>query len=133
MGDTFEVLWGQGYITDYIGSVKYQISPLSFYQVNPVQTEKLYSQALEYAGLKGDETVWDLYCGIGTISLFLAQKAKQVYGVEIVPPAIDDARENALLNGIENAQFLWENLKKSFRNTIKIMKNSTEEKRHTRM
>ena len=84
---------------------KYQISPLSFYQVNPVQTEKLYSQALEYAGLKGDETVWDLYCGIGTISLFLAQKAKQVYGVEIVPPAIDDARENALLNGIENAQF----------------------------
>lgn len=105
MGDTFEVLWGQGYITDYIGSVKYQISPLSFYQVNPVQTEKLYSQALEYAGLKGDETVWDLYCGIGTISLFLAQKAKQVYGVEIVPPAIDDARENALLNGIENAQF----------------------------
>ena len=105
MGDTFEVLWGQGYITDYIGSVKYQISPLSFYQVNPVQTEKLYSQALEYAGLKGDETVWDLYCGIGTISLFLAQKAKQVYGVEIVPPAIDDARENAQLNGIENAQF----------------------------
>ena len=74
---------------------------MSFYQVNPVQTEKLYSQALEYAGLKGDETVWDLYCGIGTISLFLAQKAKQVYGVEIVPPAIDDARENALLNGIE--------------------------------
>ena len=95
---------GQGYITDYIGSVKYQISPLSFYQVNPVQTEKLYSQALEYAGLKGDETVWDLYCGIGTISLFLAQKANR-FTAWNVPPAIDDARENALLNGIENAQF----------------------------
>ena len=105
MGDTFELLWGKEYITDYIGSVKYQISPLSFYQVNPIQTEKLYSQALEYADLKGDETVWDLYCGIGTISLFLAQKAKQVYGVEIVAPAIDDARENAKLNGIENAEF----------------------------
>ena len=105
MGDTFEVLWGQGYITDYIGSVKYQISPLSFYQVNPVQTEKLYSQALEYAGLKGDETVWDLYCGIGTISLFLAQKAKQVYGVEIVPQAIEDAKHNAEINEITNAEF----------------------------
>ena len=105
MGDTFEVLWGQGYITDYIGSVKYQISPLSFYQVNPVQTEKLYSQALEYADLKGDETVWDLYCGIGTISLFLAQKAKQVYGVEIVPQAIEDAKHNAEINEITNAEF----------------------------
>ena len=73
MGDSYEILWGQGYITDYIGNVKYQISPLSFYQVNPVQTEKLYGLALEYADLKGDETVWDLYCGIGTISLFLAQ------------------------------------------------------------
>ena len=88
MGDTYEVLWGQGFIRDYIGNVRYQISPLSFYQVNPVQTEKLYSQALEYADLKGGETVWDLYCGIGTISLFLAEKAGQVYGVEIVPQAI---------------------------------------------
>ena len=105
MGDSFEVLWGQGYITDYIGDIKYQISPLSFYQVNPVQTQKLYSLALEYADLKGGETVWDLYCGIGTISLFLAQKAGQVYGVEIVPQAIDDARENAKLNGITNAEF----------------------------
>ena len=74
MGDSYEILWGQGYITDYIGNVKYQISPLSFYQVNPVQTEKLYGLALEYADLKGDETVWDLYCGIGTISLFLADR-----------------------------------------------------------
>ena len=105
MGDSYEILWGQGYITDYIGNVKYQISPLSFYQVNPVQTEKLYRLALEYADLKGDETVWDLYCGIGTISLFLAQKAKQVYGVEIVPQAIDDAKENAKINAIDNAEF----------------------------
>lgn len=105
MGDSYEILWGQGYITDYIGNVKYQISPLSFYQVNPVQTEKLYGLALEYANLKGNETVWDLYCGIGTISLFLAQKAKQVYGVEIVPQAIDDAKENAKINAIDNAEF----------------------------
>ena len=81
------------------------ISPLSFYQVNPVQTRKLYGQALEYAGLTGEETVWDLYCGIGTISLFLAQKAKKVYGVEIVPEAIADAKENAVRNGITNAEF----------------------------
>lgn len=98
-------LWGQDYITDYIGGIKYQISPLSFYQVNPVQTEKLYGTALKYAGLTGKETVWDLYCGIGTISLFLAQKAKQVYGVEIVAPAIEDARNNAKINGIENVTF----------------------------
>ena len=105
MGKEIEVLWGDGYITDYIGNVKYQISPLSFYQVNPVQTEKLYKYALEYAGLTGEETVWDLYCGIGTISLFLAQKAKQVYGVEIVPQAIEDAKQNAELNDMKNAEF----------------------------
>lgn len=109
MGESYEVLWGQGYITDYIGTVQYQISPLSFYQVNPVQTEKLYKLALAYAGLKSGEekkaVVWDLYCGIGTISLFLAQQAQQVYGVEIVPQAIDDARRNAKINGIENTEF----------------------------
>ena len=105
LGREINVLWGQEYITDYIGNVKYQISPLSFYQVNPVQTEKLYGLALEYADLKGEETVWDLYCGIGTISLFLAQKAKQVYGVEIIPQAIEDAKNNAKINGIENAEF----------------------------
>lgn len=105
MGKEIGILWGQGYITDYIGDVKYQISPLSFFQVNPVQTEKLYGLALEYAGLEGNETVWDLYCGIGTISLFLAQKAKKVYGVEIIPQAIEDARNNAKINGIENAEF----------------------------
>ncbi len=105
LGREIVELWGKGYIEDYIGDVKYQISPLSFYQVNPAQTEKLYGTALEYAGLTGNETVWDLYCGIGTISLFLAQRAKQVYGVEIVPEAIEDARRNAKLNGIENAEF----------------------------
>ena len=105
MGNEIKLLWGQTYITDYIGNVKYQISPLSFYQVNPVQTEKLYGLALDYADLNGNETVWDLYCGIGTISLFLAQKAKQVYGVEIVPQAIDDARNNAKINDITNTEF----------------------------
>lgn len=105
MGDTIRLLWGQEFITDYIGEIKYQISPLSFYQVNPVQTEKLYGLALDYAGLTGNETVWDLYCGIGTISLFLAKKAKQVYGVEIVPQAIDDAKNNAKINDITNAEF----------------------------
>lgn len=105
LGNEILPLWGKDYITDYIGEVKYQISPLSFYQVNPVQTEKLYGTALKYAGLTGKETVWDLYCGIGTISLFLAQKAKKVYGVEIVPAAIEDARKNAEINGIENAEF----------------------------
>lgn len=105
MGQEIVHLYGNGYITDYIGDVKYQISPLSFYQVNPVQTEKLYATALEYAGLTGNEVVWDLYCGIGTISLFLAKKAKMVYGVEIVPQAIADANANARLNGMENTEF----------------------------
>ncbi|MDD3361307.1 MAG: 23S rRNA (uracil(1939)-C(5))-methyltransferase RlmD [Hespellia sp.] len=105
MGDTYHTVWGQGYITDYIGDIKYQISPLSFYQVNPVQTKVLYEKALEYAGLTGKENVWDLYCGIGTISLFLAKNAKNVYGVEIVPQAIEDAKNNAKINGIKNAQF----------------------------
>lgn len=105
MGEKITLLWGQTYITDFIGNIQYQISPLSFYQVNPAQTKRLYETALEYAGLSGDETVWDLYCGIGTISLFLAQRAKQVYGVEIIPAAIEDAKRNARLNQIENAQF----------------------------
>lgn len=105
LGDKVIPLWGEPYITDCIGKIKYQISPLSFYQVNPVQTKKLYELALDYAELKGEEVVWDLYCGIGTISLFLAQKAKKVYGVEIIPQAIEDARNNAKLNGIENAEF----------------------------
>ena len=105
LGHKTIVLWGQEYITDQIGDISYEISPVSFYQVNPVQTEKLYGLALEYADLHGEETVWDLYCGIGTISLFLAQKAKQVYGVEIIPQAIENAKRNAVKNGIENAEF----------------------------
>lgn len=98
-------LYGNGYITDTIGDIRYRISPQSFYQVNPEQTAKLYGTALEYAGLTGDEIVWDLYCGTGTITLFLARQAKEVRGVEIVPAAIEDARANAAANGITNARF----------------------------
>lgn len=105
MGNEIQVLWGKPYIEDYIGDILYRISPLSFFQVNPVQTEKLYRKVLEFAGLTGSETVWDLYCGIGTISLFLARNSKQVYGVEIIPQAIDNARENACINNITNAEF----------------------------
>lgn len=105
MGKKTRLIRGRARIEDTIGGLKFSISPLSFYQVNPVQTEKIYSQALSYAGLTGEETVWDLYCGIGTISLFLAQKAKKVYGVEIVPQAIEDARRNAERNQISNASF----------------------------
>ena len=105
LGETVVTLYGPGYITDFIGTIQYQISPQSFFQVNPIQTEKLYETALKYAGLTGNEIVWDLYCGIGTITLFLAQKAKMVYGVEIVEPAIQDARKNAEINQIQNAEF----------------------------
>ena len=105
MGTKIVQLYGPGYIEDSIGEVRFRISPLSFYQVNPVQTEKMYGAALEFADLQGTENVWDLYCGIGTISLFLSQKAKHVYGVEIIPEAIEDARQNAALNGITNADF----------------------------
>lgn len=99
-------LYGAGYIEDYIGDVKFRISPLSFFQVNPTQTEKLYGKVLEYAKLTGKETVWDLYCGIGSISLFLARSAKKVMGVEIVPEAVRDAEINARINGMENVRFL---------------------------
>ena len=105
LGQEILPVYGDNYITDYIGNIKYQISPLSFYQVNPKQTVKLYEKALEYAELSGNETVWDLYCGIGTISLFLAQKAKQVYGVEIIPQAIEDAKVNSKINNLSNAEF----------------------------
>lgn len=120
MGKEIYTIWGSPTISDVIHTrdmtkdgfpftgreLTFHISPLSFYQVNPVQTEKLYSTALEYAGLTGQETVWDLYCGIGTISLFLTGSAKKVYGVEVVPQAIEDARENARRNGITNAEFI---------------------------
>lgn len=105
MGKEIHVLWGRPYIQDNLKDFTFRISPLSFYQVNPLQTEKLYSLAVGYAGLTGRETVWDLYCGIGTISLFMAGKAKQVYGVEVIPQAVEDARQNALLNHVTNAEF----------------------------
>lgn len=105
LGNKVKTLWGADYIVDSIGTIKYQISPLSFYQVNPLQTQKLYQTALDYAGLTGNEIVWDLYCGIGTISLFLAKQAKMVYGVEIVPVAIADANRNKEFNQIENVEF----------------------------
>ena len=105
LGNTCKALWGNPYIADYIGEVKFRISPMSFYQVNPVQTKVLYDKAVAYADLTGNEIVWDMYCGIGTISLCLAQKAKKVYGVEIVPQAIEDAKQNAKLNGFENTEF----------------------------
>ena len=105
MGNSTRVLWGKETISDTLGEVKFNISARSFYQVNPIQAEKLYSKALEYANLSGRESVWDLYCGIGTISLFLARNAGKVYGVEIIPEAIEDAKENALANGITNAEF----------------------------
>ena len=122
------MLWGSGWIEDSLrvpgptdfatagnmgdgdegneDRITFRISPLSFYQVNPRQTEKLYGLALEYAGLTGRETVWDLYCGIGTISLFMAKRARKVYGVEVIPQAIEDAEENARRNGITNAEFI---------------------------
>jgi 23S rRNA (uracil1939-C5)-methyltransferase len=125
MGSSCKTIWGVDTITDVIHTrtmeeidsgkdyaaiedkegITFSISPLSFYQVNPIQTEKLYSIALEYAGLTGKETVWDLYCGIGTISLFMAKHAGRVYGVEIVEQAINDARLNAIQNRIDNAKF----------------------------
>ena len=105
LGRDSRTLGGPGFITDSIGGTEFEISAQSFYQVNPVQTEKLYGTALEYAHLTGNETVWDLYCGIGTISLFLAKKAGKVRGVEIVPQAIEDAKRNAARNGISNAEF----------------------------
>lgn len=105
MGNQTRVLWGKETIEDLLGGIRFAISARSFYQVNPVQTEKLYSKALEYANLTGSETVWDLYCGIGTISLFMAKKAGKVYGVEIIPEAIEDAKANAAANGITNTEF----------------------------
>lgn len=98
-------IFGRDFIYDYIGDVRFRISVESFFQVNPYQTGRLYGKALEYAGLTGEETVWDMYCGIGTISLFLSKKAKKVYGVEIVPQAIEDAKGNAELNQITNTDF----------------------------
>ncbi len=105
MGKEIHTIWGRDTITDTLCGLTFEISPLSFYQVNPVQTEKLYGQAIEYAGLTGKETVWDLYCGIGTISLSMAKTAGRVYGIEIIPDAVEDAKNNARRNGLDNADF----------------------------
>lgn len=99
------VAYGDGIIRDYIGELVFEISPLSFFQVNPLQTEVLYNKALEYANLGENDTVFDIYCGIGTISLFLAQKAKKVYGIEIIEDAIKDAKRNAEINDMDNVEF----------------------------
>ncbi len=105
LGDKIEVLWGNSYIVDYIGNIKFEISPLSFFQVNPIQTEVLYNKILDYAQLTGEEVVLDAYCGIGSISLFIAHKSKKVYGIEIVEMAINDAKINAKINNIDNVEF----------------------------
>ena len=105
LGLESKTLWGSDTICDYIGEFKYNISPLSFFQVNPIQTEVLYGKTLEYADLSGNETVFDAYCGTGSITLFLSQKAKEVYGVEIIPQAIENAKINAVENNVDNAHF----------------------------
>lgn len=105
LGLESKTLWGEDTISDYIGDFRFNISPLSFFQVNPIQTEVLYGKALEYANLTGNEEVFDAYCGTGTITLFLSQKAKKVYGVEIIPQAIDNAWINAKENKVENVEF----------------------------
>ena len=110
LGDKTEIIFGDGYIYDYIGDFKFKISPKSFYQVNPVQTQKLYEKAVEYADLTGTETIFDLYCGIGTIGIFASKKVKKIYGIEVISQAIEDARENAKINDIENAEFFVGNV-----------------------
>lgn len=119
LGKTCKTLWGKDIIEEYIDDLKFSISPLSFFQVNPIQTESLYNKALEYANLTGNEIVFDAYCGTGSISLFLARKAKKVYGVEIVEEAINDAKENAKINNVDNIEFLVGEAEKVIPNMIK--------------
>lgn len=105
LGNKNTILYGDGYIRDILINKKFKISPMSFYQVNPIQTEKLYSKAIEYAELSGNETIFDLYCGIGTIGICASDKVKKLYGIETIPEAIEDAKENAKINNVENAEF----------------------------
>lgn len=119
LGSKTEILYGDGYIYDILGDFKFKISPMSFYQVNPIQTEKLYSKAVEYAELTGEETVFDLYCGIGTIGIFASKKVKKLYGIETIKEAIDDARENAKLNNLDNAEFFVGDVEKTLPEFIK--------------
>lgn len=113
LGKKNEVIFGDGYITDILMGKKFKISNLSFYQVNPIQTEKLYAKAIEYAELTGKETVFDLYCGIGTIGICASNKAKKLYGMETVPEAVEDAKENAELNDVKNAEFFVGNVEEA--------------------
>ncbi len=105
LGNETKVLYGNGYIEDYLENFKFKISPLSFYQVNPIQTEVLYNKAIEYANLTGKETIFDLYCGIGTIGIFASKKVKKIYGIEVIKQAIENAKENAKLNNVKNSEF----------------------------
>lgn len=119
LGEKTEIIFGSGYIEDYIGKFKFKISPMSFYQVNPIQTEKLYSKAVEYANLTGKETVFDLYCGIGTIGIFASDNVKNIYGIETIKQAIDDAKENAKINELKNAEFFVGDVEKVLPEFIK--------------
>ncbi len=119
LGQQNEILYGDGYIYDYLGDFKFKISPMSFYQVNPIQTEKLYSKAVEYAELTGNETVFDLYCGIGTIGIFASPKVKNLYGIETIPEAIEDAKQNAKLNNLSNSEFFVGDVEKTLPEFIK--------------
>ena len=126
LGDKTEIIFGDGYIYDYLGDKKFKISPMSFYQVNPVQTEKLYSKAVEYAELTGSETIFDLYCGIGTIGIFASDNVKKIYGIETIPEAIEDAKENARINGIQNGEFYSGNVEKVLPKLIEERKLSAD-------
>ena len=119
LGDKTKVLYGDGFIEDYLGEFKFKISPLSFYQVNPIQTEKLYNKAVEYVNLTGKETVFDLYCGIGTIGIFASKKAKMICGIEVIPEAIENAKENAEINNIKNSEFYVGEVKKILPDLVK--------------
>ena len=126
MGNKTEIIYGDGYIYDVLENKKFKISPLSFYQVNPIQTEKLYSKAVEYADLTGKETVFDLYCGIGTIGIFASDNVKKIYGIETIPEAIEDAKENAKINEIENSEFFVGDVEKVLPELIKQRKLSAD-------
>ena len=119
LGNETEIIYGNGYIYDYLGNKKFKISPLSFYQVNPVQTEKLYAKAVEFADLTGNETIFDLYCGIGTIGIFASDKAKKLYGIETIAQAIEDAKQNVLINNIKNAEFFVGDVEKALPKFLK--------------
>ena len=122
LGRKNKVLFGNGYIYDYLGEFKFKISPMSFYQVNPIQTEKLYGKAVEYANLNGNETVFDLYCGIGTIGIFASKNVKNLYGIETIPEAIEDAWQNAKENNLENAEFFVGDVEKTLPEFIRERK-----------